>query len=98
LVPLCPLPYTPLFRSRRARLRAGGGAAPRRQDLLQGDLALEELVDGQPDHRLSAAADLLEARVLAAALVGDVGRLRIGTCRRRRSEEHTSELQSLTNL
>src|SRR3712207_7920517 len=79
------LPYTPLSRSRRPEAGADGGVAPplRRERRPARRMAEGTARRGLPDRRGGPAARFGDA--------GDGARPRLA---RRRSEEHTSELQS----
>src|SRR5262249_62144137 len=86
-----PFPYTTLFRSRRLR----GPQLPR--------LVARVVAPRRPAGRALAIRDCLPPRPSDAAEHSACIPRRGQSCRptrrhRRRSEEHTSELQSLTNL
>src|SRR5258706_80321 len=80
-------PYTTLFRSPgRRRRRNGHPDRCRQHDLARGGTARRH------QHRLDRSGSCARARALARRRAGR------GARRGGRSEEHTSELQSLTNL
>src|SRR3546814_6786371 len=85
-------PYTPLFRSLplRRRIRARSGAHE------QGPARRE----AAPDRGAALRAGGRGLRSRLRPVAGDEGpaRLRVKAGRRRRSEEHTSELQSLMRI
>src|SRR3546814_5435395 len=87
------LPYTTLFRSRRV---------PPRQEHAQGDGLPGIERQAAADQRQGSRADAqFEGRGRRCAQNADQGRLRDrrrGEGARRRSEEHTSELQSLMRI
>src|SRR5258706_11892036 len=82
-------PYTTLFRSHRRRRRLLGGRIAEEEGVFERRAAIE-----RPD---PAAGAVAERRRPRPALEGKGWGVHVGLARRR-SEEHTSELQSLTNL
>src|SRR5262249_58983991 len=92
------LPYTTLFRSRTDQVDEGRRAAVHHRQLRAVHLDAR-VVDAEAVERAEQVLDGADARVAAAergrqARAGHLARAR----RDLRSEEHTSELQSLTNL
>src|SRR3546814_5704658 len=95
------LPYTTLFRSVAGLLEHGGGAA--RHALARVPRHAAESASGTQGHQLPSQSRRVHGhrRLAPASLaampqrIHQINRLRQGT---RRSEEHTSELQSLMRI